>query len=70
MLKEHWWLLCREQTAVGREVSRETSYKAKAGIWARDDGSLVYGVVVRMMKGGFERKTTRISRLDQECGMK
>lgn len=37
---------------MGREVSRETSYEASAGIWARDDGSLVYGVVVRMMKGG------------------
>lgn len=52
MLKEHWWSLYREQTATGREVSRESSSEANAQIRARDDGGLVYGVVVRMMKGG------------------
>lgn len=52
VLKEHWWPLYREQTTAGREVSRETSSKASAQIWARDDGGLVYGLVVRMMKGG------------------
>ena len=52
VLKGHWWLLCREQVAVGRELSREPSYMTRAGIQARDNGGLVNGTVVRMMKGG------------------